>query len=352
MTRRVWLAGVNAFAACPLTDEAPLDFEHLPAAAQPIATDLGLGSSKWATYREQQRLSLAQRIDEGSAEHVTYYVLQSRRFTKHEPIDPVRLAATKPLKMPGVVSQRFADFATATNALDARHQLIIDLYRSLATGWTAEACFLHTMRFLVERSVNQREARDALYQRRGLSSDTTPVQTRVIDRALAYLKVFPPGRTLLAGPGLDLTLREGFSDEVPLRAYQVERLLSAKAVLDCADVRPEVLTYLASRPVCPMRLDLSTTAASASGRYGLVIATNVLLYLDDRALFAAMAGLARSLGPGGYLVHNDVRFATRVFGEVLGVPAVHFEALALGRRQGVEQMDRVVIHRNRDMIPV
>lgn len=345
MTRRVWVAGVSAFAACPPSDEAALDFEHLPSAAHAMAKDLGLGASNWATYREQQRLSLARRIDEGSAEHVTYYVLQSRRFTKHEPIDPVRLAATRPVRMPQAVSQRFADFAATTKAVDARHQLIIDLYRDLPTNWTSEACFLHTMHFLVERSVNQREARDTLYQRRGLSSDTTPVQTRVIDRALAYLKTLPPGRTLLAGPGLDLTRREGFSDETPLLAYQVERLLSAKVVLDCVDVRPEVLAYLASRPVCPMRLDLSTTAASATGRYGLAIATNVLLYLDDRALFAALAGLARSLGPGGYLVHNDVRFATKVFGEVLGLPAVHFEALALGRRQGVEQMDRVVIHR-------
>ena len=345
MTRRVWLAGINAFAACPLNDEVPLDFEHLPATAQAVATELGLGSRNWAPYREQQRLSLLQRIDEGSAEHVTYYVLQSRRFTKREPIDPVRLAATKPLKMAEAVSQRFAEFAATTKAVDARHQLIIDLYRGLLINWTAEACFLHTMRFLVERSVNQREARDELYQRRGLSSDTTPEQTRVIDRALAYMKTLPPGRTLLAGPGLDLTRREGFSDEIPLRAYQVERLLSARAVLDCADVRPDVLAYLAGRPVCPLHLDLSTTAASASGRYGLAIATNVLLYLDDRALFAAMAGLARSLSRGGYLVHNDVRFATKVFGEVLGLPAVHFEALALGRRQGVEQMDRVVIHR-------
>ena len=345
MTRRVWLASLNAFAACPLSDEAPLDFEQLPAAAQAIARDLGLGSSNWATYREQRRLSLVQRIDEGSAEHVTYYVLQSRRFTRHEPIDPVRLAATKPIKMPEAVSQRFADFATITKALDARHQLIIDLYRGLPANWTAEACFWHTMRFLVERSVNQREARDALYQRRGLSSDTTPAQTRVIDRALAYLKTLPPGRTLLVGPGLDLTRREGFSDETPLRAYQVERLLSAKAILDCADVRPEVLAYLASRPVCSLQLDVSTTAASASGRYGLAMATNVLLYLDDRALFAALAGLSRSLSPGGYLIHNDARFAAKVFGEVLGLPAVHFEALALGLRGGVRQMDRVVIHR-------
>ena len=345
MTRRVWLAGVNAFAACPLSDEAPLDFEHLPAAAQAMATELGLGLSNWASYREQQELNLPRRIDQGSAEHVTYYVLQSRRFTKREPIDPVRLAAWKPLKMPDAVSQRFADFAAITKALDARHQLIIGLFRGLPARWTAEACFLHTMRFLAERSASQREARDELYQRRGLSSDTSPQQTRVIDRALAYLKILPPSRTLLAGPGLDLTRREGFSDETPLRAYQVERLLSAKAVLDCADVRPEVLAYLASRPVCPMRLDLSTTAASASGRSGLAIATNVLVYLDDRALFAAMAGLARSLGRGGYLAHNDVRFATKVFGEVLGLPAVHFEAMALARRQGVEQMDRLVIHR-------
>ena len=76
MRRRTWLTSCAGLVACPLTDEAPLDFAHLPKSAQAMATELGLGADQWTTYREQQRRSLALRIDEGSAEHITYYVLQ------------------------------------------------------------------------------------------------------------------------------------------------------------------------------------------------------------------------------------------------------------------------------------
>jgi len=343
MTRRSFLAAPSAFAACPDSDRAELDFTHLPASAHAIADDLRLGEGAWMLYREQQRKLLLSRIDEGSAEHVTYYVLQSLSFTRHAPIDPVRLAAAKPTQITAAARERFDDFLAQPPA-DERGRIVRELFRNLPPSWTAEACFAHTLRFLNERSRNQQSARDELYQRRGLSSDTTPNQTLVIDRALAHLGP-PQGRTLLIGPGLDLTRREAFRDDIPLQAYQVDRLLAATALLDCADVRPEVLAFLKQRPVCPLHLDISTTAASAHGRYSLIIVTNVLLYLDDQALFAAMAGFARSLAPGGHLVHNDVRFATKVFGEVLGLPAVHYESISLGKRQGIELLDRAVLHR-------
>ncbi len=344
MKRRTWLASCAALVACP--DEATLDFEQLPEQARDISTGLGLGEGAWAGYRNRQQRMLAQRIDEGSAEHVVYYVLQSRRFTKQPSIDPVRLAASKPTEMPLTARQRFADFV-ATSLTDERHKLVVNLFRALPRLWTAEACFAHTMDFLAARSANREASRDALYQRRGLSSDTTPSQTRVIDQALKILGTRPKGNILLAGPGLDLTRREAFSDDTPLRIYQVERLLLTGAPLDCVDLRPEVLANLKQYPVCAQFLDISTMAASGTGRYHLAVATNVFIYLDDRALFAAMAGMMRSLAPGGYLVHNDTRYATKAFGEALGMPVVYFAPVSLGKRQGVELMDRVVIHRKR-----
>ncbi len=337
MTRRTCLALTSsAYAACPAPGYPPLD--GVPDSAAAIARDLNL--TDWPAYRAQQQRDLARRIAEGSAEHLTYYVLQSRRFTDRPPLDPVRLAATKPSSMPPPVAARFADFAAVTQPLDPRHALIQQLHRELQ--WTPEACFVHTMHFLAERSASQRAERDALYQRRGLSSDTTAEQTQVIDRALAFLKA-PPGRTLLVGPGLDLTRREGFTDDLPLRIHQVERLLLHTRQLDCADVRPEVLSFLATRPVCPLQLDITTTVPP--GPYQLIVATNLFVYLDDRSLFAAFAAIAQALAPGGALVHNDSRFAAKVFGQVLKIPVAHFEAFSLGQRQGVDQIDRVVIHR-------
>jgi hypothetical protein len=333
MTRRSLLFA----AVCPPMAERPIDFEHLPEPARAIARELGL--SDWAAYRQSQEARLAKRIDEGSAEHVTYYVLQSRRFTRHAPVDPVKLAATKPAALSGIAKERFSEFARSSGG-DSRHRIVRDLFGHL--GWTAEACFLHTMRFLADRAASDREERDRLYRRRGLSADTTPEQTQVVDRALAYLKR-PPGRTLLVGPGLDLTRREGFRDEIPLRAYQVERLRKSTSELECADVRPEVLDYLGTANVCARRRDITTTCVD--GQYRTAIATNVTVYLDERSLFAAFSGLARSLEPGGHFIHNDTRFAAKVFGEVLGMPAIHFEAVTLSRRQGVEMMDRAVVHR-------
>ncbi len=338
MTRRTLLASVAALGACPI-ETTPLDFALLPDSAQAVARDLQLGPDLWAPYREHQQLTLAQRIAEGSAEHITYYVLQSRRFTQQPPLDPVKLAATNPTSLPATAQQRFADFAQATpkpTGTDARHQILLNLYRQL--GWTPDASFLHTMRFLRERALGDK---DALYQHRGLSADTIPAQTRTIHRTISLFH--PHGRALLAGPGLDLTRREGFSDDTPLASYQVDTLLAAKLQVDCVDVRPEVLAYLKARGICTTEMDLTTH--SAEGPYSFAIATNLLLYLDDRALFAAMAGLARSLAPGGLLLHNDARFATKAFGQVLGLPAIRFEPISLGRRQKVEQMDRAVIHR-------
>lgn len=338
ISRRALLAAAAALEACPIQTIA-LDFDLLTDSAQAFARDLELGPGHWAPYCEQQRRKLTQRIAEGSAEHITYFVLQSRRFTQLSPIDPIKLASSAPATLPPAARQRFADFAQPTS--DARHRILLDLYHRLA--WTPEACFLHTMRFLQERRTGDK---DELYQRRGLSADTVPSQTRTIQRALELFH--PQGPTLLAGPGLDLTRREGFSDSTPLASYQVDALLAAKLPVHCLDVRPEVLAYLKARGICATEMDLTTH--SALGPYQFAVATNLLLYLDDRALFAAMAGLARSLAPGGLLLHNDTRFATKAFGEVLGLPFVRFEPISLGRRQGPgqiarEQLDRAVLHR-------
>ncbi|MBY0503298.1 MAG: hypothetical protein K2X03_05295 [Bryobacteraceae bacterium] len=338
MTRRALLSLGAMAMVCPPDDQEPLDFGHLPNSAHAFADDYALGPGKWEAYRQTQQQTLLRRIDEGSAEHITYYVLQGRLFTTLPAVDPVRLAAAKPVAMPSVVAQRFAAFAQA-NVRDRRHQLVRDLQTKLS--WTPEACFLHTMAFLARTRVAA--SRGLLYQQRGLSSDTAPRQTLVIDQALPHLGRRPTGPALLVGPGLDLTRREGFVDRTPLRAYQADRLKDLP--LECVDVRPEVLAYLASESLCVRQLDITTTVPSSQARYTLAVATNVLLYLDDRALFAALAGLARSLAPGGYLIHNDTRFAAKAFGEALALPVTHFAPISLGKRQGVELMDRAVIHR-------
>jgi SAM-dependent methyltransferase len=81
-----------------------------------------------------------------------------------------------------------------------------------------------------------------------------------------------------------------------------------------------------------------------AGRYDLAVATNLLVYLNDQELALALGNLAQALRPGGCLLHNDPRFAARLFGEAAGIPVVHFESVRLGTRAGREQLDRVVVH--------
>lgn len=335
-----------------------LSFSDLPAQVQEVAAQLGLTATSFPNYVATQRRRLAERIIEGSAEHVTYYVLQSRRFTGLEPIDPVRLAAQRATEFPEPVRARFADFqAHSATVPDERCRLVRRLFLSLPEAWTPEACFRHTMQFLARKGPqaaqrpDRREVLDQLYQQRGLSSDTAPEQTRGLDEALRWMEQSRTagGRTLLVGPGLDLTRREGFSDAIPLTAYQLDRLLAAPRIagagIDCADVRPEVMAHLSTRPLCALPLDITTQCTATPGQYGVAIATNLLLYFEEAPLLAAMAGLVQSLASGGLLIHNDARFATKVFGELLGCPVVHFQPLTTGQRGAVIQLDRLVIHR-------
>jgi len=51
--------------------------------------------------------------------------------------------------------------------------------------------------------------------------------------------------------------------------------------------------------------------------------------------------LSQALEAGGVLLHNDLRFAAKVFGEAVDLPVEKYEAVAMGGRK----WDRIVIHR-------
>ncbi len=250
--------------------------------------------------------------------------------------------------MPADAAERFQDFLRYSPPGDARFRILRDLYRSIAHSWTPEACFAHTMAFL--RSAADARADpgslDEIYHRRGLSVDTSPSNTALLDAAAEHLPTRSfAGPALLAGPGLDLTRREGFTDALPLRSYQTEWMAAKfSGPVECMDARPEVVEFLKSQGRCAFEGDV-TRDIPARSHYKVAVATNLLLYLTDELLFLALAALTQSLRPGGYLVHNDTRFAAKPFGEALGMPVVHFAPVRLGARHGVDQMDRAVVHR-------
>ena len=353
-SRRRWLAALTTpLWPCPAAPARPLAYSDLPPTAGPIARDLGLSPSSWPVYIASQSAALATRISDGTAEAITYYALQSSRFTGLPPLQPLALAKRGILEPNAAVEARLTAFtASLYQPLGTRHTLLVDLYRQLPPRWSLAACYRHTLHFLSER-LNQAKDQtelDALYQRRGLSSDTATANTATLDAAWPHLRPTPRS-ALLIGPGLDVTRRENFSDDAPLAQPQVDRLLALLGPdtrLDCVDVRPEVLAFLRQSKRCAIAADI-TTQIPALATYDLAVVTNVLVYCDDRSLFTALACLILSLKPGGYLLHNDSRFAAKLFGKVLDLPVVHFAPVSLGRRQAVEQaveqMDRIVIHR-------
>lgn len=342
-TRRAWFAYAagQAVSAAPRVETGrvtELEWAHLPAAAQRLSESMGLTAASWAGWREERAKALGTRVAEGSAEHVIYYLLQSRAFTQAEPLVPVKLAREAPNAMTAAAAARARAFRLSLETpLGARHSLVARLARSIEPEWPVERAYRHTMSFLRSKEVDRSEPLEEIYFKRGLSSDTSMAGVAVLD---ALPRAAGPRRILLAGPGLDLTRREKFDDSLPLKSYQLQHLRRRypAAVVDLVDVRPEVIETLGAR-----RGDV--TVSYLDGGYDLVIATNLLVYFDGRELLSALAGFARSLAPGGQLLHNDTRFAAKVFGEALGLPVEKFEPRQLAVRNGIEQWDRAVIHR-------
>lgn len=334
-TRRAFVA-TSLLGASPRPGEggALLAWSDLPAPARAIAPDLGLTREHWPEWQLGQRRKVEQRVEAGTAEHVTYYMLQSRSFCSEPPLEPMRLALSNRGEMPPEVQRRAQAF-TEAQPQDERHRLIARIHDVAA--WPLERCYRHTMAFLREKEVERAPLED-LYYRRGLSSDSAPASSKALHLALAQFAA--PRRILLAGPGLDLTRREQFDDALPLQSHQLKYLRERlpQAAIETVDVRPEVVQALGAR-----RLDITTEVPP--GAFDLVIATNLLLYFENRELLTAMAGLAKALAPGGRLLHNDQRFAAKVFGEALGLTMERFEPLQFAARKGIEQWDRIVIHR-------
>lgn len=77
-------------------------------------------------------------------------------------------------------------------------------------------------------------------------------------------------------------------------------------------------------------------------RFHLIVATNILLYCDDRELLLALINLRRVLAPGGILLHNETHDAVTRYGEALGMPVIHARLVPLSRTR--EVYDTAVLH--------
>jgi hypothetical protein len=245
--------------------------------------------------------STAERELRGEYDHLIFFLLQSRRFTRQIRIEPALsayefvnglseserdryLAETHDYlppeeKMPKATRDRMNEFIRALDrgADDERMIYFKTLLKKAAPKSLTQAQHLYaeyarSMRFLYRKEFASRKFDKerlaayiaSLYQDRGHSTDTQIESNFAVYTALAALKAgekaqSPPMRlnkVLIIGPGLDFAPRTDFIDLFGPQSYQpfavADALLSLKLCdgaelrIDCVDINERVVAHLQS----------------------------------------------------------------------------------------------------------
>lgn len=272
---------------------------------------------KHRIHRENFRERAAQlrrrnqsRVIEGDRDHLIYYVLQSTSFTTLPPVEPATSA--KVFVSGGMIPQpataRIDAFVAAIHSgrdlgaraayfreMLAREPIARDAYAKLVSDEYARA-----MRFLYEKEFTR--GGPALYQTRGLSTDTSIDANYVVYLSLATLRRLEPDRqirsVLIVGPGLDLAPRTGLIEAGAPQSYQpfavMDALLgtglSTRDALRVitADINPRVSEWVSrvrgTQPTLSLVTDIAETA-------------HVRLTDDYREYFANVGRASGAEGP-------------------------------------------------------
>jgi predicted TPR repeat methyltransferase len=117
------------------------------------------------------------------------------------------------------------------------------------------------------------------------------------------------------------------------------RTLAPDASIDCLDLNPRVVRSV--RKECDSAFQADVAVQRSETRYDLIVATNILLYLNEPELLLAMQNIRAMLLPGGVFIHNDARFQTNLFGRAVGLPALHLGMVTIDSSRLI---DHFVIH--------
>jgi hypothetical protein len=355
---------------------ASLVFTDLPPAAQHLLEKMGVGEAAFPEYIRLLESSAADRERIGENDHLVFYVLQSRQFTKAPPIEPALSAKefVRSAQIPAGVSQRFRDFLAAP----VRGERMIYLRRIAPSVAYIGAEYERVMRSLYQKEF---EDRPDYYRSRGHSTDTQITANYTVWTALSVLHEMQPNlkiaRVLVVGPGLDFAPRTGFDDRYPPQSYQPYAVADALISIgfsetprvECVDINERVIHFLREFSKAPVlrilsppgdasyreyfrrlgasigevevdgpwektirvRKQIAASVAAGkfnvitelgSGGYDLVVATNVLLYFNNAELLLALANLQSMLAPGGYLVHNEFRPEIDGYAQAAGLAPV------------------------------
>jgi hypothetical protein len=329
---------------------------EMPDPARAIAAQLGINASNFTKTLDYIDRRTAARLREGDWDDLIYYMLQSRSFTGAEPIEPARSAIefAPSDRMPDIVKTRMDAFLVAMKTPSNDRQKYLS--KLLPSPVTIAEQYARAMKFLQEKEVSCREQHSPqaciaeLYPSRGLSTDTSLQAFRSVEAAAQWIRknrpVFHARRVLILGPGLDFAPRTGLHDDAPPVVYQpgqVRQLLQPDQV-GCVDVNPLVISY--AKGVCnsSYQMNIATGIPEPSPHWDLIIATNVLLYLEDAELLLAINNVRHMLNPGGIFLHNDARFQVNLFGRVCGLPAIQFGDIVLDSDRKPPLTDRYVLH--------
>jgi hypothetical protein len=237
----------------------------------------GVGAEAFDTYVAGVRTRTAERLREGDLEHLVYYALQSTRITSRPTIEP---ALSAKAFVDGLSERERAQFLTGdwlpdlsrvpsdararlqslrssktsskTASRTADTNIRLTHFRDvLRTASQAEhqdeqitllRAYMRAMRFLYQKefvAIREAGAVAALYQTRGLSSDTAVEASFGVYAALATAHGIDPmwraRRVLVIGPGLDLAPRTDLIDLFEPQSYQPFLVADALAALGIAD---------------------------------------------------------------------------------------------------------------------
>jgi hypothetical protein len=240
---RPWLLFLIAIAACHALAAAAavreIAWGDIAPAVQRLLAQHGIDERNVRDRVAELRSRNRSRLIEGDRDHLVYYVLQSTAFTRLAPIEPA--SSAKAFISNGVIPQsakaRIDAFVSAIQSgrdLGARAELFREMIAREPIPRDGYARFLseeyaRAMRFLYEKEFAG--GGPALYQTRGLSTDTSIDANYVVSLSLAVLRRLESDRqirsVLIVGPGLDLAPRTGLIETGAPQSYQPFAVMDA-----------------------------------------------------------------------------------------------------------------------------
>jgi SAM-dependent methyltransferase len=344
----------SAFLVCVLTAAAlaapaarTVTWTDLPREVHTRLEAAGLSAGSFPAFLEQLARTHAKRVREGDLDHLVFYALQSRHFTKLPPIEPALSARTftTTSQVPPDVRARVHALLRATDSTDADARLTyfralvnsaFSLRRDREAAVTREYAramrFLYQKEFVAQRSSDPANAVEALYHSRGFSTDTAVEAGYVVYLGLGVVKSLhadrPIRRVLIVGPGLDLAPRTGFLEEGPPESYQPWAVIDALLQLGLSraddlevvggDINPRVVSHLRRERRFPPTLHLvsgigATATTTPSDDYREYFASL------GRALDSKSAGSTTADGHFTKTVRVDPRSARILNAEALDI---------------------------------